>query len=88
MTEVEVNSFNQKFEQYLGGAVRGANVKALLSAIDNNNRANSDDESKKVTPNGVTNKAEVKTGSTYNVTVNSTTAGGLISAIDITENSK
>lgn len=33
MTEVEVTTFNQKFEQYLGDKVRGANVKSLINAV-------------------------------------------------------
>lgn len=48
MTEVEVNSFNQKFEQYLGDKVRGANVNALIQAVNNNNMSNIDDTSKQI----------------------------------------
>ncbi len=84
MTEVEVSTFNQKFEQYFGEHVRGANVNALISAVNNNNMS-TDDESKKVTitfsatlPTGVTwpNGAgatnypkAASTGKTYNVHV-------------------
>lgn len=87
MTEVEVNSFNQKFEQYMGERVRGANVKALITAVENNNRAE-DDESKHVEITGVNDKSAVQTGSTYNVTVpaDGTTNGGLIHKINIVVN--
>lgn len=94
MTEVEVNSFNQKFEQYLGDKVRGANVNALVQAVNTNNMAN-DDDSKKVEINdstgaikldntsGMYNKG-AKTGNTYKVEIEATTNGGLIQKIKIT----
>lgn len=93
MTEVEVNSFNQKFEQYFGNNVRGANVNALIQAVNTNNMA-TDDDTKKVeivdvnkigiTKNqkGVYNKG-AKTGNTYIVELGDTTSGGLISEIRI-----
>ncbi len=100
MTEVEVTTFNQKFEQYLGDKVRGANVKSLINAVNTNNMS-TDDASKQVTLVGGGNlaftggattgdfKATIKTGSTYKVEVsqnNGKTKGGLISSITITEN--
>ena len=99
MTEVEVTSFNQKFEQYFGDKVRGANVNSLVSAVNTNNMS-TDDETKQVTLKGdasegisvttdgqVTGRAE--TGKTYKVEVKSTdyTTGGLISKITVTVNS-
>ncbi len=94
MTEVEVNSFNQKFEQYTGEKVRGANINALIQAVNTNNMANNDDESKQVKLVGVnpmtgsTNQYEksAKTGQTYSAKPTKTTTGGLISEITITEN--
>ena len=47
MTEVEVSTFNQKFEQYLGEKVRGANVNSLIQAVNTNNMS-TDDETKQV----------------------------------------
>ena len=97
MTEVEVTSFNQKFEQYFGDKVRGANVNSLVSAVNTNNMS-TDDETKQVTLKGDTGittgataevekyKKTAKTGSTYNVEVTGHTEGGLISDITITEN--
>lgn len=48
MDEVAVSSFNQKFTQYEGENIRGANVNALINTIVQNNLTNSGDESKQV----------------------------------------
>ena len=48
MDEVAVTSFNEKFQQYVGDNIRGANVNALISSIVQNNLSNSDDTSKQV----------------------------------------
>ena len=48
MDEVAVTSFNEKFQQYAGDNIRGANVNALISSIVQNNLSNSDDSSKQV----------------------------------------
>lgn len=90
MTEVEVTTFNSKFEQYLGSNVRGAQVNALINTINTNNMSQ-DDDSKKVKLDGqstaLTNNAKnYKTGSTYKVEATEYTKGGLISKIKITEN--
>lgn len=96
MTEAEVNSFNQKFEQYLGQNVRGANVNALVSAVNSNNIA-TDDESERVAiagdtieenqndnnPDVVTYNKTAQTGQTYTVEVTNYTTGGLISEITV-----
>ena len=94
MTEVEVTSFNQKFEQYLGDQVRGANVNSLVNAVNANNTS-VDDSSKQVgltgatatSANANTYKKDFATGKTYKVEVEAYTTGGLISKIKITENS-
>ena len=80
MTEVEVSTFNQKFEQYFGDNVRGANVNALITAVNNNNMSTDDNSKKvKITFEGMTGSGTVsstystkaaKTGKTYNVNVN------------------
>lgn len=87
MTEVEVTSFNQKFEQYLGEKVRGANVNSLINAVNTNNMS-TDDDSKKVEfdgvgKNGDSYKRNASTGSTYKVTVENYTSGGLIQKIKV-----
>lgn len=94
MTEVEVTSFNQKFEQYLGDQVRGANVNSLVNAVNANNTS-VDDSSKQVeltgatatSANAKTYKKDFATGKTYKVEVEAYTTGGLISKIKITANS-
>ena len=58
MTEVDVSTFNSKFEQYLGANVRGAQVNALINTVNTNNMSQ-DDTSKKVTIKGnTTNTAQ------------------------------
>ena len=96
MTEAEVNSFNQKFEQYIGTNVRGASVNALISAVNTNNMS-TDDESERVTLEGVSENTndnteaptylkEAKNGQTYKVEISGYTTGGLIQKIKITSN--
>ncbi len=48
MDEVAVSTFNEKFQQYAGENIRGANVNALINSIVQNNLSNSGDESKQV----------------------------------------
>lgn len=48
MSEVEISSFNQKFTQYEGTNVRGAQVNALLNQIQQNNVTYQEDTSKQV----------------------------------------
>jgi hypothetical protein len=48
MDEVEIASFNQKFMQYEGTNVKGAQVNALLNQVIQNNIATQDDKSKEV----------------------------------------
>ena len=97
MTEAEVNSFNQKFEQYIGENVRGANVNSLVSAVNTNNMS-TDDESERVeitgsviTENTSDNNAATtynktaQTGKTYKVEIAGYTTGGLIQTINISE---
>lgn len=94
MTEVEVTTFNQKFEQYLGENVRGANVNSLINAVNTNNMS-TDDATKHVKLIGGeikeneekgTYMKNMQTGSTYNVKVQKYTKGGLISEIAINNN--
>lgn len=49
MSDVEISTYNSKFEAYLGSNVRGAQVKQLISAVNQHNKANKDDDSKTIT---------------------------------------
>lgn len=46
--EVEVSSFNQKFQQYEGTNIRGAQVNALIQQIASSNVTNQSDSSRQV----------------------------------------
>lgn len=97
MSDVEISTYNSKFEAYFGTNVRGAQVNQLISAINQHNKANGDDESKQILVTGdfsgdgiasITDKAE--TGKAYNVDVDNAggkgyTSGGLIKTIKITK---
>ena len=48
MDEAAVTSFNQRFRQYEGDNIRGANVNAMIDTIIQNNLSNSDDPSKQI----------------------------------------
>lgn len=87
MSEVDITTFNQKFEQYVGDKVRGANVIALISAVKSNNEVNSGDTSKQVKLSGKTESSQIGTGKTYKVSINKY-ENGLVSEITITENTK
>ena len=94
MNEVDISTFNNKFTQYEGTNVRGAQVKALIQQVVTNNISNSEDASRKVQINStdVTSASSVKigenaisTGKTYTVTT-STGSTGLVNNIIISEN--
>lgn len=85
MSEVDITTFNQKFEQYVGDKVRGANVIALISAVKSNNEVNSGDASKQVKLDGKTESSQIGTGKTYKVSITDY-KNGLVSQITITEN--
>ena len=83
MSQFEIQSYNERFEQYCGTQVRGANVNALINAVNTHNNTE-EDESRQISLQGVTENAA--TGKTYNVEVTDHTTSGLISEITITEN--
>ena len=101
MDELEITQFNQKFEQYLGTNVRGANVNSLLNTIASNNRSNQDDTSKQVEvevkasnwqdatkkPSGKLTGSYTKalTGKTYKVESEVDTKTGLVTKIIISD---
>ena len=104
MSSQEKDMFNQQFEQYSGDRVNGANVKALLRKIRDNNTTNDGVEAKQVvlsfTPttggtaitDPVTAIQKVNTAGSYTVTctdAKSNYAGdGLIDTVTITYNKK
>ena len=61
MSEVDISSFNQKFLQYTGTNVRGAQVNALLNQIQMSNVTYQDDSSRQV-------KVTVESGTSWNGT--------------------
>ena len=96
MSEVDITSFNQKFTQYEGENVRGAQVNALLEQVRNNNVTNQDDTSRQVSidstvvtsgnlisATGIDKKAQ--TGKTYKVQCSMDTKTGLVNEITITD---
>ena len=90
MSEVEMNAFNAKFEQY-EGVQSGSTVRALLQSVIANNISEMNGD-RKVEVSGVVTMSkddtsvptdEINTGSTYNVELQYTE--GLVSGITITE---
>ena len=66
--EVDITSFNQKFTQYEGDNIRGAQVKSLIQEVNSNN-GNENNEEKQVTLNGATfpKTSQIENNKTYNV---------------------
>lgn len=88
MSDIEISTYNTKFEAYCGTRVSGTKVKELIKKVEQHNRSTEDD-SKKITLTGVTSTSSVGTGNSYKVEVpdNGYTTAGLISTINITANS-
>ena len=101
MSEVDISTFNQKFTQYEGDNVRGAQVNSLLDQVRNNNITYQDDDSRQVAikssltgnastntiVNGTTNVTKAETGTTYKVKCTMDSKTGLVDFIEITKNS-
>ena len=93
MDEVAVSSFNEKFTQYEGENIRGANVRALVNSIVQNNLSNSDDTSKQVTLKfGTYNKVitsagdvNILTGKSYKVECTPDKNSGYITTVTLTQ---
>ena len=49
MSDVEISTYNSKFEAYCGKNIRGAQVRQLINAVNQHNRTNADDKSKQIT---------------------------------------
>lgn len=94
MSEVEVTTYNSKFEGYCGKNIRGAQVRQLINAVNQHNRTNADDESRQITIEGTGANADntkndpnaIKTGFSYTVTP-SYGQGGLVNKIKIEQGS-
>ena len=52
MSDVEISTYNSKFEAYTGSNVTGSKVKQLIKAVEQHNRSNEDDESTTISFNG------------------------------------
>ena len=101
MSEVDINSFNQKFTQYQGSNIRGAQVNSLLDQVRTNNITYQDDTSRQVaiksaltggvaTENvlgGSSTYTKAQTGTTYTVTCSMDSKSGLVNSITIKANS-
>lgn len=88
MSEVEISTFNSKFEGFCGKNIRGSQVKQLIRVVNQNNK-NAEDESKKIKIEGVTLKSngeydanEIGTGYAYNVEPEYG-QGSLLNVIDV-----
>ena len=102
MSEVDISTFNQKFTQYEGDYIRGAQVNALLDQVRSNNITYQDDASRQVAiqstlvgggagtntvVNGTTNITKAGTGTTYKVQCFMDSKTGLVDYITIAANS-
>lgn len=88
MSDVEISTYNTKFEAYTGTNVSGSKVKQLINTVEQHNRANEEDASKTITFEGdLDTVSEIKSGGAYKVEVVEYTSGGLIHKIKITERS-
>lgn len=93
MSDVEISTYNSKFESYCGKNIRGAQVRQLINAVNQHNRSNADDESRQIklegdgantTDNTKNDPNAIKTGFAYDVDP-SYGDGSLISGIKITK---
>lgn len=86
MSAQEKQMFNQQFLQYEGQRVNGANVRALISKVNNNNSQLEDENDPKwvsiTYPSGTT-AATINTARTYTVTVTDDDGDGLMDLVTI-----
>ena len=100
MSEVDISTFNQKFTQYEGDNVRGAQVNSLLDQVRSNNITYQDDETRKIkvtvtgtwsgtVPSGdllTGTYTKASTGSTYTVETGEDADTGYINSVTIKVN--
>ena len=91
LSDLEVNSFNNTYENYEGTSVAGSRVNSLLKTVFNHNLMESDD-TRKITVDGdvslsadAEKQVTVGTGKRYSVVCNKDKNSGLITSITITE---
>ena len=91
LSDLEVNSFNNTYENYEGTSVAGSRVNSLLKTVFNHNLMESDD-TRKITVDGdvslsadAEQQVTVGTGKRYSVVCNKDKNSGLITSITITE---
>jgi len=82
MSSQEKEMFNAQFQQYEGTRVNGANVRALVNRINNNNSQLEEGDPKYVTVTYVDNVV-VNTARTYTVTVTDDDTDGLFNNVTI-----
>lgn len=81
MSSSEKDMFNQQFQQYEGTRVNGANVKALINKINNNNNQLEDNNDPKyVTYSG---PEKINTAQTYTVTVTDENKDSLMDKVTV-----
>ena len=83
---MEIQMFNSRFSQYAGENISGSNVKALLNAVDANNKTYAGDASRQVSVtylNGTS--STIGANYRYRVECESTGGGGYINVVKITK---
>ncbi|MCI9365485.1 MAG: hypothetical protein HFJ54_02465 [Clostridia bacterium] len=78
MDETAIQSFNRKFENYVG-TKRGSVIKSLISEVETSNTVNVNDQ---ITLTGVTNLQDVISTARYTVTIQKNNRG-LVHQINI-----
>lgn len=95
LSEYEIQKFNEKFKQYEGTSVSGADVNAMIDTVFNHNLAQEDDTTcveidgdadLAASPAVSTSPAKVSTGRKYTVTCTYDSNSKLITKITVEEN--
>lgn len=87
MSDVEISTYNSKFEAYFGTNVRGAQVKQLISAVNQHNQANAGDASKVITLSGAGGLTLTSTSETEKIYPTSGIQTGKAYKVDVTKSS-
>lgn len=75
MSDVEISTYNSKFEAYFGKNISGSKVKQLVNTVNQHNRVNKEDNSRVIS---ITSEAAA-TGSSFSITTNT----GVVTATGI-----
>lgn len=90
MSEVEISTFNNKFIQYEGENIRGANVNSMINAVISNNQAalNAGEDNKLidivVSGSGITVATASQNSKTYVKSVSAKAQTGKVYKVEIT----